>query len=266
MRIIVISDIHANYSALREALKLADKKGFDFVVFLGDLLTYGVDVEETISTVYDRLSVHNSVLIRGNHDVIYDSFLSNNESEYFISLPAWIAESVRFTLEKLVLVKWKELCFINDYSMSGIYFSHANPFGPGDWRYLTGDYLFEQAAKQLRNTNHSIGVFGHTHRTSIYESNGSICGFVTDILSATHISGYISILNPGSVGQPRSKGNSMSSLLIIDVTENTNDGIVTNEYRYSFQFFGYQIDKYFKSINDSSLSDFAKSKILSYMQ
>src|SRR5882757_3855629 len=63
MRILVLSDIHANATALEAALAAAADR-WDTVVCLGDIVGYGPDPNE-VSSEIRKLG---AVTIRGNHD------------------------------------------------------------------------------------------------------------------------------------------------------------------------------------------------------
>ncbi|MDA0242362.1 MAG: metallophosphoesterase family protein [Chloroflexi bacterium] len=63
MRILVISDIHANLAALEAVL--ADAKGdWDKIWFLGDLIGYGPDPNECVALLRE----HDPIALSGNHD------------------------------------------------------------------------------------------------------------------------------------------------------------------------------------------------------
>ncbi len=64
MRLAIISDVHADLHALRDALSQAERAGCDAVVCAGDLVDYGVFPEETIALLIER----GIPCIRGNHD------------------------------------------------------------------------------------------------------------------------------------------------------------------------------------------------------
>src|SRR5690242_11010485 len=100
MRLAILGDIHANAGALNGALTTADSSGYDLLILLGDLLTYGTDVEETLQLVLDRQSQGNTILLRGNHDTLYQELLCG-DSKYFQQLPGWLRESVEWTRARL---------------------------------------------------------------------------------------------------------------------------------------------------------------------
>jgi putative phosphoesterase len=64
MRLAIISDVHANVNALRDALAQTERVGCDAVVCAGDLVDYGLFSEETIGLLRER----RIPCIRGNHD------------------------------------------------------------------------------------------------------------------------------------------------------------------------------------------------------
>ena len=63
MRILVLSDLHANFAALSSALDAA-KGRWDHVVCLGDVVGYGPDPNEVTSKIREL----RARTIRGNHD------------------------------------------------------------------------------------------------------------------------------------------------------------------------------------------------------
>ena len=63
MRYLILSDIHANITALDAALESAAGR-WDRVICLGDVVGYGPDPNEAI----DRVRSLEAITIRGNHD------------------------------------------------------------------------------------------------------------------------------------------------------------------------------------------------------
>ena len=53
--IVVISDLHSNKRAIRSALESIKQKRVDKLIILGDILTYGIDAQETIEIVLKEL-------------------------------------------------------------------------------------------------------------------------------------------------------------------------------------------------------------------
>ena len=63
-RLAVISDVHADVYALRDALAQIERLGCDRIVCCGDLVDYGKHPEETVALLRER----GIPCIRGNHD------------------------------------------------------------------------------------------------------------------------------------------------------------------------------------------------------
>ena len=63
-KLAVISDVHADVHALRDALRQIERIGVDRIVCCGDLLDYGLFPEETLSLLREN----QISCIRGNHD------------------------------------------------------------------------------------------------------------------------------------------------------------------------------------------------------
>ena len=66
----VLSDLHANATALAASLEQTRALSPDRVIILGDLLTYGMDVRETLDIV-ESLAAGGATVILGNHDKLY---------------------------------------------------------------------------------------------------------------------------------------------------------------------------------------------------
>jgi predicted phosphodiesterase len=62
--IAIISDVHADVHALRDALVQIERLGCSRIVCAGDLVDYGLFPEETIALMVER----QIPCVRGNHD------------------------------------------------------------------------------------------------------------------------------------------------------------------------------------------------------
>ncbi|MCK4889519.1 MAG: metallophosphoesterase, partial [Candidatus Aminicenantes bacterium] len=86
MRYLIFSDIHSNLEAFEKLLSLKITDSIDKFLFLGDLVGYGADPNDTISLFR---SMKNTFSIRGNHDKV----ISNLESSsLFNPVAAFSAE------------------------------------------------------------------------------------------------------------------------------------------------------------------------------
>jgi putative phosphoesterase len=187
MRILVVSDIHANWPALA-----AINEPHDVCICLGDLVDYGPDPSACVRWAME----HATYAIRGNHDhgvaqgvpvsgesgyryltratrpMMWDA-LGPDERRYLLRLPL----TRRLTLggRRYLLV-------------------HATPRDPLD------EYLFRDPktwAQRVHNVEADVVCVGHSHQQF------SLC-----------IDGVV-VVNPGSVGQPRD-GNPSAAYAVID--------------------------------------------------
>jgi predicted phosphodiesterase len=185
MRIAFISDIHAAADPLRTALAAARNTGFDHLILLGDLLTYGVQPHETLELVQQAIDLDRAVLVRGNHDQVYLDREQGRVS-YELTMPGWIRESVDWTCRRFACNHpLSRLAWQDEWETDGLLAAHANPFLPGDWSYLRLPEDMGRALGALNERGYRAGIFGHTHR---FRSYGADEG---------------SVITVASVGQPR---------------------------------------------------------------
>ncbi|NMB60791.1 MAG: metallophosphoesterase family protein [Chloroflexi bacterium] len=189
MRVLVISDIHSNLTALEKVLSVAGS--YDAVWCLGDLVGYGPDPNECIEVVR---GLPNLVCVRGNHDAAIlgdvDQHTFNHEASLAIT---WTkreitADSQDFLLRLPETIIQKEVTLV-----------HGSPRNPV-WDYVM-DYLTALRMFQFFDTQ--ICMLGHTHVPAYWveKESDSKNNLVLDFQKRT-IQGRV-ILNPGSIGQPR---------------------------------------------------------------
>lgn len=214
-RFAVIGDIHANGRALEAALDIAKDAGYDELIFLGDILTYGVNVEAVIDRVAAECA-KNAQLLRGNHDALYLSSNSNYVDAYLEKLPPWIRESVAFNKKSLPSGGVLSLPFVDSYVKDSIIFSHANPFGRDDWRYINSELDHNEVCDVLQKRGLRCGVFGHTHRARVFSCKPDNDYFVNASVDQIFLEDGCSpyVINAGSVGQPRNKSKQVFVLFI----------------------------------------------------
>lgn len=181
MKIAILSDIHSAAAPYRAALAAARAEGFDRLVILGDLLTYGPEPEQSLELTEQAIASDGAVLILGNHDSLY---LPGDG--YSRPLPDWIEESVEWTKGRIAPGAMEALPWRTEWQEDGLLLSHANPFGSGDWSYLRGPDDYQRAASCLAERGLSAGVFGHVHRFAEHR-------------------GPAAVYTVGSIGQPRNR-------------------------------------------------------------
>lgn len=191
MRILVISDIHANLNALETVLETAGD--YEAVWCLGDVVGYGPDPNECIARVMELPGI---VWVLGNHDA---AVIGEIESESFnpdarISIE-WTRDTITPENRRLMSELPKKLV-IGDVTLV-----HGSPRDP-TYEYLLDRYT---ATISFAYFNTPFCFFGHTHIPSFFQLNQ---GYADLYVPQDEGIGELvprMLANPGSVGQPRDK-------------------------------------------------------------
>lgn len=200
MRILVLSDIHANLEALEACLAAAPP--FDQVVNLGDIVGYGASPNE----VAERSRGLGKMLVRGNHDKAATGLMN---IEDFNPLAAAAATWTRNELTPTNLEWLRALPSgpVPVDEVPGVQLVHGSPNDEDEYVVSLGDALAPLIALSVPLT-----FFGHTHLQGGFLANGtSADGFRPEyrtIGKAESVAVQLKestryMINPGSVGQPR---------------------------------------------------------------
>jgi predicted phosphodiesterase len=209
MRYLILSDIHANLTALDAVLEAA-KGRWVKAVCLGDLVGYGPDPNEVI----DRVRSLGAVIIRGNHDKAASGLADGEEFNPIArSAVLWTRQQLRPEnreyLEKLP----------------------RGPLPAGEFSIIHGavhdedEYVFvpAQAIEGLLDAPSAVVFFGHTHIQGGFTLRDEQVGVLYfrpaggNPFSALAIeTGTTYLLNPGSIGQARD-GDPRAAFAIADL-------------------------------------------------
>lgn len=176
MKIVILSDIHANLAAL----KALPEREYDQLWCIGDLVDYGPRPHETVEWVKRRAAI----AVRGNHDHAVGFSVDPQCSPAFKKLAS---ETLRYTQSVCTeddLRYLRNLPIQREITVdsTGFYLVHATPTNP-----LFG-YCPEESKRWENEVDWIDGdvlIVGHTH---------------TPFLRRL---GRTTILNPGSLGQPK---------------------------------------------------------------
>lgn len=175
MRILVLADIHSNWSALS-----AITEPFDACLFAGDLVDYGVGPAPCV----DWVQKHATAAVRGNHDHAVAQRVNPRPGPGFRELAA-ATRAIHWQLLDSKQLKYLARLPVNStVEIGGLRFAlvHATPRDPMD-EYLGNDQAGWQ--ERLGSISADFLCVGHTHKPFHLQLPG------------------IQVLNPGSVGQPR---------------------------------------------------------------
>lgn len=192
MRILVISDIHANQTALEAVL--TDAGECDGVWCLGDLVGYGPDPEACVDLIRN---LPNTLCLLGNHDAAVLGKLDQEAFNHEANI------SVNWTRAQLSATSLDYLKGLRTrIETQDVTLSHGSPRNP-IWEYLLD---INTVLTNFSFFKTAICLVGHTHIPIIYTHSGN--GTVDWSIPQDGVRQSItkrSILNPGSVGQPRDR-------------------------------------------------------------
>jgi len=175
MKIVVISDIHANLDALMALPDTGDE-----LWVLGDLVDYGPNPSEIVQFVRLR----GDVVIRGNHD---QAVAFGKDSRCSPRYRQMATETQEFTIRSIGsdlrgFLQQLPMCRTLERDGKKFYLCHAIPSNP------LYEYCSEGSdrwTQEVREIEADYLLVGHTHRP-----------FIRKVGSTT-------VVNPGSLGQPK---------------------------------------------------------------
>lgn len=204
MKIAVMSDVHANPTALRTALTDAQAQGCERFFFLGDVTGYGYDVKAALDLVRERFEL----VLMGNHD----SVLLKREAALLVMLCPNYDLDIRQRSELSAAdTAWLRAGrFV--HREAGAVFVHADLTAPEDWRYILDD---DAAKANFARLEETFLFCGHSHCAELWEqaANGTVSRLLAERFNVpatepesvtfTAAAECRYIVNVGSVGNPR---------------------------------------------------------------
>lgn len=210
----VLSDIHANLEALRAVLRDLGKSA-DLILNLGDLVGYNASPNECVDLVRD-VGMHS---IAGNHDqAACDPRLAAGFNIYAHRAVLWTREVLTGENTQFLASLAENSRF--DFGLA----CHGTP--ESTTSYLGLHFQARALLKKMKNGSLGRGnvcLFGHTHKRKVWRMDvrGKVAPEeIPENGTIELLPEEFYLINPGSVGQPRS-GDPRSSYLIFDTRENT---------------------------------------------
>ena len=182
-RLGIISDIHANLPALDAVLAEGKRAGVRNWLFLGDLVGYYYWPLEC----YNRLKELNILVIAGNHDRM--AIRAQKDKDFLISTDAKYGSGLRVVLDQMNSNILNYIAKLPDklelqVNNKSVLMCHGSPWD-------ADQYIYPDAGRcdreRMAEGKEDYIFFGHTH----YPVSWTVA-------SST-------IINPGSVGQPRNR-------------------------------------------------------------
>ena len=199
----IISDIHANAIALSAVLEDARRCGAKKVLCLGDVTGYGPEPELAATMVRTRAAL----TLAGNHD---DAVCGRIDASDFIGIAADAVERHHEALSKENLDWLKSLRHV--YNGKSFSCSHGDFTSPETFEYVSGE---DEAAANFAATSAKLMFVGHTHVPGIFLTGASGKTYALPPTDFTLEDCKRYIVNPGSVGYPRTDGNKCESTYVL---------------------------------------------------
>lgn len=247
MRFLLLSDIHSNNEALAKVIDdAASNGGFDQVLAAGDIVGYGAEPNE----VCERLMELGSIIVGGNHD---GALIGNNHEDFMHEDAKSCIRMNRASLDNKYTNWLKAAPNVYEHGKHQPVFSmvHGSPDEPADHNYIftAADVMKAALSMNGEGIRSHIVLHGHTHVPRLwsidapkkwkYQKNAQ--GKLTintrpydrlwdyePVMSINmNDESEYSLINPGSVGQPRD-GDWRASYMLIDVDEDTGTMSVTH--------------------------------------
>lgn len=206
MRVAVLSDIHGNLPALQAVLDAL--RPFDALWQLGDVVGYGPEPDAVVSALREA----GAGGVRGNHDAaalgLIDADAFNDDAR----------EAVEWTADVLAEPAREWLANLPERDTQGDFtLVHGSPRDP-TWEYVYSMPV-ARANFQAFSTRHCL--VGHTHVPLVFRlDDGRIETLQPSDGSSLQLDDRRTIINPGSVGQPRD-GDPRACAMVIDTDDGT---------------------------------------------
>jgi predicted phosphodiesterase len=214
MKIALISDIHSNLEALEATLQDLQNRDVGCILCLGDVVGYNANPAECITL----LRGHNVLCVAGNHDRAVARQIAVTDFCYTAS------RAVVWTRRHLDA---DALAFLSalptDLSIPGMLVAVHGALHPNTGREtvrLDNDEKRRLSldALALHPSGARVCAFGHTHQLGIYELRAGVLRELTGDQIFLRQDGWY-LINPGTVGQPRTSEMS-ATYLIFDAVRN----------------------------------------------
>ena len=199
----ILSDIHANEIALSAVLADARRHGAEKLICLGDVVGYGPEPERAVSII--RRSA--AVTLAGNHD---DAVAGRIDASDFIDLAADAVARHREALSPESLDWLKSLPYV--FKGKSFVCAHGDFTSPKDFEYVSDT---TEATANFAARPEQLLFVGHTHEPGIFLTGASGRVYALAPTDFTLEDGKRYIVNPGSVGYPRTDGNSCESTYVL---------------------------------------------------
>jgi diadenosine tetraphosphatase ApaH/serine/threonine PP2A family protein phosphatase len=212
MRLAVLTDIHANATALEAVLADVAAMGADRIAVLGDIVGYGPDPGACVDRV-SALVGQGALCVQGNHDAAIGT---RDPTLGGLARTCIDWTRGRLTAEQTAFLRGLPLTA----RLEDVLLVHASANNPGEWSYVTSDM---RAIGSFRSCDARLILCGHVHRPLLMSCDHT--GAVRETRAPLNVP--IPLLRSrrwlavvGAVGQPRD-GSPMAAWALYDSAAGT---------------------------------------------
>ena len=209
MRVLILTDVHANFEALEAVL--GDAAGqYDEIWNLGDTVGYGPNPVECI----ERLNAVATIQLSGNHDLACAGSVSTADFNPIArSAAEWTSD--RLTSEQKAMLSARP----SRLDLDDVTLAHGSPRDP-IWEYVIDPI---SATANMLHVESDLCFVGHSHVALLAairpgDKNASL--FPLSPGETIDLQLGRLLINPGSVGQPRD-GDPRAAYLLYDTERQT---------------------------------------------
>jgi predicted phosphodiesterase len=216
MRVLLISDLHANLEAFEAVMAVAPK--YDFVANLGDVVGYNASPNELCA---HSISL-GGLMVRGNHDRACSGLTDLSDFNPVAAISArWTQDSL--TPEHLQWLRDLPQGPVRHEHVPEVEFVHGAPDDEDE--YLLNVFSAEESFNMPGQADTIF--FGHTHlQGGFIEERGHVRQFAPEYESVEGVvqfelvlqPGIRYLINPGSIGQPRD-GDWRAAFAVYEVSD-----------------------------------------------
>lgn len=217
----IISDVHANFTAMQVALEHLEAVGCDKILNLGDLVGYGAEPAQCVEAIRVR---GDTLSIVGNHDRQAVGETDDRMRKTAAKVLEWTAQ--RLSTEDVAFLKHLPQGMVVEDKIVMVH----GALTERDTYMLNADEINRNMQSLIDDFPAArVCFFGHTHVPMLIGTKGVMTNLKeTKVFKLDPNDRYM--INPGSVGQPRDKCP-LSSFGIFD-TKNWTMTFVRKPYDY----------------------------------
>lgn len=236
-KLIILSDIHANLTALNAVMKNISDRNYqpDGIILLGDLINYGMRPNEVIDTI-KRLPYPILINLMGNHEnALFSGDTSHFSTERGKRMLEYTA-SVLTEESKQYLKENLDCRGMSEKFWNGrkIMFMHGTVMDPY-WGKLTDESFYDERYKE-----YDYVFSGHSHlphnRSTYYEAYNP----------ALRNKKRTVFINPGSVGQPRNQNPCAQYSYVELGTGTVHNNAVAYDVGKEYDLYPSDLDPFYK--------------------